>query len=59
MNVSNKDFTLKIPRGSTNPDYTWGQLELTEFDNDTYETTSTVDMNQQHKVQNLEVGYKP
>ena len=50
MNVSNKDFTLKIPRGSTNPDYTWGQLELTEFDNDTYETTSTVDMNQQHKV---------
>ena len=48
--ISNKSFTLSVPRGSTNSNYTWGEMELTELDTDTYQTTSTVDMSQQHKI---------
>jgi hypothetical protein len=36
---SNKTFTLLIPRGSTNANYTWGNYKLSNFDDDTYDTT--------------------
>jgi len=37
--IINSAFTLLIPRGSTNSDYTWGNYKLTNFDGDTYDTT--------------------
>ncbi len=46
--ISSSSFTLYIPRGSPDPDYTWGQYDLNEFDTDPYATL--VDSSQIHQV---------
>ena len=46
--ITNSAFTLMVPRGSPDPDYTWGQYDLTEFDTDVYQ--EKVDKSQKHKI---------
>ena len=36
---SNSNFTLLIPRGSPNSNYTWGNYKLTNFDGESYDNT--------------------
>jgi len=42
--ITDAEFTLHIPRGSPDTSYTWGQYDLTEFDDDAYSTSNIKDV---------------
>jgi hypothetical protein len=48
--LSNSSFTLRIPRGSPNEDYTWGNYKLSNFDGDNYTLNRAWQLGNQNDV---------
>jgi hypothetical protein len=47
-NKANVEFTLRIPRGSTDTNYTWGNYKLTVFDEDNFDNTACARITFEH-----------
>lgn len=47
-NKSQVDFTLRIPRGSPDPNYTWGNYRITNFDGDNTSHSSCDNIRYEH-----------
>lgn len=53
-NKTKVEFTLRIPRGSTNANYTWGNYKLTVFDEDNFDNTECARISFEHLGSELE-----